>query len=271
TFTAVAGAQFKKLPDNSLLVSGKRGHPETYTVTAHTNLTGITGVRLEVLADNGLPNRGPGRAGDGHFVLNDFKVYGAKKEAVEKKEVEKQQSFWEYLLSARKQPAGKPLGLVRPQATFSQEGFPIGNAIDNNPDSGWAIAPQMGRDQSAIFEIKGKTGFEGGTTLTFTLLQRFTSKQHNIGRFRLSVTRQKGPLSLQAPPPQIAKILFIPVEKRSDQEKKAVVDFYRGVDQELARLQRAVAEHVVPPNARALGAQDLAWALINNPAFLFNH
>src|SRR5262249_25116038 len=112
TFTAVAGAQFKKLPDNSLLVSGKRGHPEAYTVTAHTNLTGITGVRLEVLADNGLPNRGPGRADDGNFVLNDFKVYAAKKEAVEKKEVEKQQSFWEYLLSARKQPAGKPLGLV---------------------------------------------------------------------------------------------------------------------------------------------------------------
>jgi Protein of unknown function (DUF1549)/Protein of unknown function (DUF1553) len=272
TYTAVAGAQYKKLPDNSLLVSGKRGHPETYTVTAHTNLTGITGVRLEVLADNSLPNRGPGRADDGNFVLNDFKVYAAKKEAVEKKEpAEKKQSLWEYLLTAKKQPAGKPLGLVRPRATFSQDGFPIGNAIDNNPDSGWAIAPQMGRDQSALFEIKGKTGFEGGTTLTFTLSQRFTSKQHTIGRFRLSVTTQKGPLSLQAPPPQIAKILFIPMEKRSDQEKKAVADYYRSIDQELGRLQRAVAEHVVPPNARALGAQDLAWALINNPAFLFNH
>src|SRR5262249_36306092 len=226
----------------------------------------------EVLADNSLPNRGPGRADDGNFVLNDFKVYAAKKEAAETKEaVEKKQSLWEYLLSAKKQPAGKPLGLVRPQATSSQGGFPIRTAMDNNPDSGWAIAPQMGRDQSALFEIKGKTGFEGGTTLTFTLLQRFNSKQHNIGRFRLSVTTQKGPLSLQAPPPQIAKILFIPGETRTDQEKKAVADFYRGIDQELARLQRAVAEHVVPPTARALGAQDLAWALINNPAFLFNH
>src|SRR5262249_29367149 len=156
-----------------LLVTGKRGHPETYTVTAHTNLTGITGVRLEVLADNSLPNRGPGRADDGNFVLNDFKVFAAKKEAVESTE-----GFWEYLLNPKKQGAAKPLPLMRPQATHSQDGFPIANAIDNNPESGWAIAPQMGRDQSAIFEIKGKTGFEGGTTLTFTLMHRFSSKQH---------------------------------------------------------------------------------------------
>src|SRR5206468_2086761 len=167
TFTAAAGAQFKKLPDKSLLVTGKRGHPETYTVTAHTDLTGITGVRLEVLADNSLPNRGPGRADDGNFVLNDFKVFAAKKEKTEKVE-----SFWTYLLTAKKD--AKPLGLVRPQATFSQDGFPIANAIDANPDSGWAISPQIGRDHSAIFEIKGKSGFDGGTTFTFTLMQRFT-------------------------------------------------------------------------------------------------
>jgi hypothetical protein len=247
---AAAGAEFKKMPDNSLLVSGKNGYPETYTITAHTDLIGITGIRLEVLTDKSLPNQGPGRAPDGNLVLNDFKVTAVKKDSQDK---------------------AKPLPLVRPQATFSQDGFAINNVIDNNPDTGWAIAPQMSRNHAAIFEIKGKAIVQAPSSLTFTLTQRFNSKVHNIGRFRLSVTTQKGPLSLQTPPPEIAKLLHIPPEKRSDQEKSAMINFFRSTDAELARLQRAVSEYIVPANARALGAQDLAWALINSPAFLFNH
>jgi hypothetical protein len=250
SFKASGGTTFKKLPDGSLLAGGKIGYPETYTVTADTMLKGITGIRLEVLADKSLPKGGPGRATDGNFVLNDFKVSAG--------------------------PIGspdtlKPLALIRPQATFSQDGFAINNAIDNNLDTGWAISNQVGKSHTAVFEIKGKAGVDNGTTLTFTMLQRFNSKTHTIGRFRLSVTTQKGPLSLQTPPDAVAKILPIPAAQRTPQQKKALVDYFRSQDQELQRLQRAVAEHAVPPNARALGAQDLAWALINNPAFLFNH
>ena len=40
---------------------------------------------------------------------------------------------------------------------------------------------------------------------------------------------------------------------------------------DLARLTQAVNEFAKPGDARHLGAQDLTWALINNPAFLFNH
>ena len=79
-------------------------------------------------------------------------------------------------------------------------------------------------------------------------------------------------LRLEAARPEDQQaILGIAPEKRSDQDKTALTNYYRSIDQELARLQRSLAEHVVPPNARALGAQDLGWALINSPAFLFNH
>ena len=44
---------------------------------------------------------------------------------------------------------------------------------------------------------------------------------------------------------------------------------YLAQDKEHARLA-ADAANAPPADARVLGAQDLAWALINTPAFLFN-
>ena len=45
---------------------------------------------------------------------------------------------------------------------------------------------------------------------------------------------------------------------------------YVAQDAEYQRLA-AEAAKVPPADARVLGAQDLVWALINSPAFLFNH
>ena len=45
---------------------------------------------------------------------------------------------------------------------------------------------------------------------------------------------------------------------------------YLAQDKEYQRLAAEAAK--VPPSRRPrLGAQDLVWALINSPAFLFNH
>ena len=46
----------------------------TYTVTANAPFNGITGFRLDVMADGSLPDSGPGRAPNGNFVLTEFQV-----------------------------------------------------------------------------------------------------------------------------------------------------------------------------------------------------
>src|SRR5262249_53489707 len=146
--------------DGSILASGKNPFPEVYTVTARTKLQGITAVKLEVLPDPSLPAKGPGRAGNGNFVLSEFKL-GAREEGSTAK------------------PA--PVALHGAQATFSQGGFEVDKAIDNNPGTGWAIAPQFGKAQSAMFQLRAPLGFARGTELTFTLDQRFAGKDHNVG------------------------------------------------------------------------------------------
>jgi hypothetical protein len=75
TFTSSGGATLTKQPDMSILASGTTPATDTYTVTASTALTGITGIRLEAMADPSLPHNGPGRnPSNGNFVLTEFIV-----------------------------------------------------------------------------------------------------------------------------------------------------------------------------------------------------
>src|SRR5581483_10184155 len=71
-YESMGGATMKLLPDSSILASDKNPQADTYKIEAPTNLRSITGVRIEVLPDPGLPHGGPGRDAEGNFFLSDF-------------------------------------------------------------------------------------------------------------------------------------------------------------------------------------------------------
>jgi hypothetical protein len=241
------GATLTKQSDGSLLGSGKNPDKDTYTIAAQTKLKNITAIRLEALTDASLPGKGPGRAGSGNFVLTEFKLSftppGDKK--------------------------AKRIALKNAQADFAQEGFPVANAIDNNPATGWAIAYELGKPHTAFFELAQPLTLPAGATLTVTMAQEYTAK-HTIGRFRLSLT-DSPTLSLKGPPAPIVKILGIAPTQRTPQQKAEITSYYRSQDAELARLRQQAADHPMPVDKRLPGAQDLAWAFINAKAFQFNH
>ncbi len=233
----------------TLFVTGANPNPEVYTIEATTKLPRITAIRLEALSDDRLPAKGPGRAPNGNFVLSEFKVSAS--------------------------PAGgtqsKPVALQKAQATFAQQDFPIANAIDGDPGTGWAISPQSGKNHIAMFELREPIVSEVGTKLTIVLEQNFTGPQHNLGKFRISVTGDAVPRLGQSLPPELAVLLEKPADKRTPEQKARLSQLFRDQDPEYKRLAGIVAANPLPPDKRVLGGQDLMWALINNPAFLFNH
>ena len=171
------GASLTRQKDGSILAGGENPSPDTYTITATTELTGITGFRLEVLPDSRLPSNGPGRAVNGNFALNEFRVTAAPKD---------------------NQAQAVVVGLKNPAADFSQTsygGWPIAAALDRDPKTGWSVDPQEGCPHAAVFETEDPVGSPGGTVLTFTLDQGRPA-EHNLGRLRLSATRAKPPLPM---------------------------------------------------------------------------
>ncbi|MCH2402363.1 MAG: hypothetical protein MK364_24805, partial [Pirellulales bacterium] len=164
-----------------------------------------------------------------------------------------------------------PVVLTRAVADYSQKQYDISTAIDGKDAGGWAIASEFGKPHTAFFETKTNLGQEGGTRLTFTIRQQFGSK-HMLGKFRLSLTQSPRPLRIDALPEELAQAIKVPADQRNDAQREVIYRQFTKGDRTLADLEASVkrsAEQL--KNRRLSGVQDLAWALINNAAFLFNH
>jgi mono/diheme cytochrome c family protein len=288
--TASNGATLTKEADGSIVASGSDENG-VITVTAETGLTGINGIRLEMIADPRYPNRGVGRALDGNFVLNELKVSAAPKPAPKD---------------------AKPVALQNALADFSQVGFDVKKLIDGSEDAqnGWAISPSYSVTHWATFETKEPVGGPGGTVLTFALHHKY-AKSFMPGRFRISITNVARPVGLGLPE-EYRSVLTVVPELRSQAQRDTLLGYFRAVDPEykkradavnasraplpadpklqslqtaialaskpipldprLVQLRRDVEMSIQQSTTRRLtAAQDVAWALINSPAFLFNH
>jgi hypothetical protein len=246
---SAAGATLARQDDKSVVVTGTN-EKDVYTFVAPADLTGITGIRLEALSDSSLPAGGPGRAPNGNFVVSELKLLVAPKSDPSKSEA---------------------VALQNASADFSQENWHVSAAIDGSEESGWAVSPQFGKNHAAIFETKADAGHDGGSVFTLTISQQYPDGKHSLGKFRISVTDARRPISETKLPEGVAAALAAPADMRTTEQAAAIASHFRSQDAELTRLTSQVkgaADQL--KNARQIGVQDLAWALINSPAFLFN-
>jgi WD40 repeat protein/tetratricopeptide (TPR) repeat protein len=169
------GAKMELQKDGSVFVQQSLlAKNDTYSLVFQSEFKGITGLRLEVLADSRLPNGGPGWAG-GNFVVNELTLEAA--------------------------PAGSPdkaraIALRNAWADHSQPGWDVTMAVDGNGSTGWALYPEVNKDRTALFELAEPVGDGQAARLTVRLNQQHTNGGvlHSLGRFRLSFTNDRATL-----------------------------------------------------------------------------
>ncbi len=219
--TSEEGATLTNLEDGSVLASGKRPAKDVYVATATVDRP-ITGVKLEVLADESLPRKGPGRADSGNFVLSQIT---ASITNPDDENAEPQQ-----------------LPFVAARADHSQNKYPVADAIGTLSGSkGWAIAVKQGEDHEAVFAFAAplNPAPDGKSLLTIRLVQQYARSVHTIGRFRLSAMTGIDPDLLEFPE-NIRTILGLDDAERSDKQNSELFAYFTSLDPQVQKLQAEV-------------------------------
>jgi uncharacterized protein DUF1549/uncharacterized protein DUF1553 len=225
-----SGIKFERLLDDSFIARGDSPPQNVYYLKAKTDLKNITGFRLELLTDHTLPRGGPGRGANGELLLSEFTVEAAPQDQPNQTE---------------------KISIVEATADFSSDATPINLAIDKNPKTSWSSDAGPGlrnQDRKAVFIPAKAIGYESGALLTFALAQKGyeegrTAKLEvpNIGRFRLSATTGANPRA-DPLPANVRRILNIPADKRSEEQRREVFRYYRAIVPEFAEANKAAAD-----------------------------
>ncbi len=223
---------FTRLDDGSWLASGTAADKDTYTIRVRTKLSKLTALRLEVLPDERLPMRGPGRQDNGNLHLSEIRLSLAS--------VSGSSASAPALLPVAEKLT--PLALQNPTADFNQAGWGIERAIDGKKETAWGIHPQIGKPHQAVFELKQPPALTNGAALVIELDQ-LHGQHHLIGRFRVSATDRALPVRTPTLPLELLAKLARPESERTDAERKQLFDQHR-----LVFLKRQLAE--LPPEQK---------------------
>ncbi|MBN9691858.1 MAG: DUF1549 domain-containing protein [Verrucomicrobia bacterium] len=222
---STGGATLKRLADQSVLATGTRPERDTYVLTTPLPSKTITAVRLEVLPEDSLPQKGPGRADNGNLHLTEFQV----------------QLFEPGATQARE------LVLTEPSADFNQADWTIAHALDGQEKTAWGIHPQVGQAHQAAFRFKEPLTAPAGSTLVFTLKQ-LHGGSHLLGRVRLAVTDSTLPVHFL--PEQIVRILGTPSDQRTSDQRRSLTFHV------LAEHYRTALAQLPPPGMVYAAAAD---------------
>lgn len=289
--SASTGAQIRPAEDRSLSVSGS-AEPGVYELTFEMPLSRLAAIRLEALPLSDQPGGGPGLAANGNFVLTELQIGWL--------DPNQPDQFLPLQLSEAR--ADYTQGGFSPQAAINGQ---------TEDQGGWAVHPAGGTEHWLVAWLAEPLEVPAGAKLRVRLHQRHAAAEHRLGRFRISVSGSAEPRSLglsewqrsllYTPAEQLNEGLIeqlVGYVQKSDPSWAQLEQRLREASQpvppdaqltalkaDIDRLEQPLADDALLLKLRAdfalsqeqlarrrlTAAEDLVWALINSPAFLFNH
>ena len=232
SLVSLEGVSLQPLPDGSFLASGANPATDTLLFTTKNLPAATTAFRLEVLPDDSLPRKGPGRAGNGNFVLSEFVVHQRTANGQTKK-----------------------VPLANPSATYEQTGaadknpygkWAVAAALDGDEKGrnwGWAIMERVGQTHAAIFETAENLDVPADGSVVIGLWQNLDNPQHTIGRFRLWATNAPRPIAVSnSLPADIEAIVTKPKANRTQDEQDKLLGHFRATAPRLETMRMQLAE-----------------------------
>ncbi len=238
--TGRGGSKLTAKADGSIHVTGKSPAMDVYSLSHKVAMPRkITAIQLEAIPHSNNAANGFGRKGNGNIVLGEFEAE---------------------LTTPADPSAVVQIKFARAFADYSQANWNISSAIDGNPSSGWALDgldPTKQVTRHAVFVFKEPVVLEVGSRLTIRLKQESLAS-HNLGLFRLSTTEESEiSESIVSPLPEsLVTAHTKPIGDRSEEQSKAIVDYYRTLSEspivksqsvlESAKKTKAVYDRSIP-------------------------
>ncbi len=231
---ALHGTRLKTQADHSILATGKNPNQNTYTLTFDAAPMPMARLRIEVLPHKDLPQQGPGRAGNGNFVISEVRVLNGVGDSAPA-----------VAIRAARASIEQADGKENPYRKWAAEA-----AVDDDIHGsswGWAILPGVGQPQILEIELAGPLQTDG---FQVVIEQNHTNPKHTLGHFRLwgttepSVETPAGGLELSVLPDEVAGALRVGRTERNLPQQSAIDNHYRKVAPQLApeREELAAAE-----------------------------
>jgi hypothetical protein len=168
---STGGATLTKQADASWLAGGTRPVHDNYILAIRPPAGKLHALRLEALADDHLPQHGPGRYDNGNFHLSEFRAFLTAPGSTTEN--------------------ARPLVFTRATADHNEgPGASAAQAIDGNETTQWGIHPRYGEPHRAVFELKEPVEVSENALLTIVMEFRSGAPGHEIGKFRLSGINQ---------------------------------------------------------------------------------
>lgn len=175
---SVEGTTLTQEADGVVQASGANPRQDDYRLIASmpARQATLTGVRLEVLPHRSHTHGKLSRGASGEFILTDIKLQVRQRGQSQIKDVAIASAIADVENAAKAREYGK-----------------VADTLDDDPRNGWTtVGHDATQPHVAVFALAEPLQIARDEELIFVMLQRSTTGDANIGRFRVSVTDQPG-------------------------------------------------------------------------------